>query len=96
MPTFKITLGTFGDDDSADIMMDGHVIGWLERVKGERFASASSRTRASFITHYSITLMADLADALLTKHDVPSRAEAKLEVARTLEKAWIQQAKELS
>ena len=88
--TFKVSIGTFGDDDSADIKVDGRVVGWLERVKGERFASASSRARVSFVSHYSIVLTDDAADEQLKKHDVESRAEAKLEIARAFEQTWTQ------
>ena len=86
--TFKVTIGAFGADDSADIKVDGRVVGWLERVHGERFASATSRTRVSFVSHYSIMLTDDAADGQLKKHDVASRAEAKLEVERAFEQAW--------
>ena len=86
--TFKVQIGTFGDDDSADIKVDGRVVGWLERVKSERFASATSRTRVAFVSHYTIMLMDDAADAQLKKPDVDSRAEAKLEVERAFEHAW--------
>jgi hypothetical protein len=88
--TFQIKIGTFGDDDAADISVDGKIVGWLERVRGERFASASSRARASFVSHYSIMLTDDAADAQLGRHDVASRAEAKLEVERAFERAWVQ------
>ena len=88
--TFKVSIGTFGDDDSADIKVDGRVVGWLERVKSERFASATSRARVSFVSHYSIMLTDDAADDQLAKHDVDSRAEAKLEVERAFEQAWAQ------
>jgi hypothetical protein len=87
---FKVAIGKFGDDDSADITVDGRVVGWLERVKSERFASASSRARVSFVSHYSIMLTDDFANDHLKKHDVDSRAEAKLEVARAFEQAWTQ------
>ncbi len=86
--TFKVSIGKFGDDDSANITVDGRTVGWLERVSGERFASASSRTRVTFVSHYSIMLTDDAAAARLTKHDVDSRAEAKLEVARAFE-GWL-------
>lgn len=86
--TFKVTIGTFGDDDSADIKVDGRVVGWLERVKSERFASATSRARVSFVAHYSIMLTDDAADDQLQKSDVASRGEAKLEVERAFERAW--------
>lgn len=87
---FKVSIGTFGDDDSADIKVDGRVVGWLERVKSERFASATSRARVSLVSHYSIMLTDDAAYDQLKKHDVDSRAEAKLEVARAFERAWEQ------
>lgn len=88
--TFKVSIGKFGDDDSADITVDGKSVGWLERVHGERFASASSRARVSFVSHYSIMLTDDFADAQLRKHDFNSRKEAKLEVALAFERAWSQ------
>ena len=88
--SFKVSIGKFGDDDAADIKVDGRVVGWLERVKSERFASASSRARVSFVSHYSIVLTDDFADERLKKHDVDSRAEAKLQVARAFEAAWAQ------
>lgn len=86
--TFKVTIGTFGDDDSADITVDGRVVGWLERVRDERFASASSRARVSYVSHYSIMLTDDFADEQLRKHDFASREEAKLEVEHAFEHAW--------
>lgn len=88
--TFQITIGKFGDDDTADIKVDGRVVGWLERVKGERFKSVTSRARVSFVSHYTIVLTDDLAFDQLRKHDVDSRAEAKLEVACAFEQAWTQ------
>jgi len=91
--TFKVKIGTFGDDDSADITVDGRVVGWLERVTSERFASATSRARVSFVSHYSIMLTDDFADGQLKKHDFASRAEAKLEVANAFERAWEQLSK---
>ena len=90
--TFKVSIGKFGDEDSADITVDGRSVGWLERGRGERFASASSRARVSFVSHYSIMLTDDAADAQLRKHDVDSRAEAKLEIANAFERALIQAA----
>jgi hypothetical protein len=86
--TFQVRIGKFGDDDSADISVDGRVVGWLERVRSERFASASSRERVSFVSHYSITLTDDFADNQLRKQDVDSRAAAKLEIAGAFERAW--------
>ena len=88
--SFKVQIGKFGDDDSAAIKVDDRVVGWLERVKSERFASASSRARVSFVSHYSIMLTDDAAYAQLRKHDVDTRAEAKLEVERAFESAWTQ------
>ena len=85
--TFKVSIGTFGDDDSADITVDGKSVGWLERVHGERFKSASSRARVSFVSHYSIMLTDDTASDQLRKHDVDTRAEAKLEITRAYERA---------
>lgn len=87
---FKVTIDKFGDDDAADISVDGKVVGWLERVRGERFRSVTSRERVSFVSHYSITLIDDAADEQLVKSDVASRAEAKAEVARAFEHAWEQ------
>jgi len=86
--TFKVKIGTFGDDDSANITVDGRVVGWLERVRGERLASASSRTRVAFVSHYSIVLTDDAASAQLGKHDVASPAEAKAEVAGAFDR-WL-------
>lgn len=88
--TFKVTISKFSDDDSADITVDGRNVGWLERVKSERFASVTSRARVSFVSHYSIMLTDDAADAQLKKHDVDSRKEAKLEISRAFEQAWAQ------
>jgi len=85
---FQVKIGKFSDDDAADITVDGRVVGWLERVRGERFKSASSRERVSYISHYSITLTDDAADDQLAKPDVDSRAEAKLEVERAFERTW--------
>jgi hypothetical protein len=86
--SFQVKIGKFSDDDAADISVDGRVVGWLERVKSERFASASSRARVAFVSHYSIVLTDDAVDTQLRKHDVDSRAEAKLEVVRAFERAW--------
>jgi uncharacterized CHY-type Zn-finger protein len=86
--TFKVTIGKFGEDDSADIKVDERVVGWLERVKDERFASASSRVRVSFVSHYTIMLTDDAADTQLRKHDVVSCAEAKDQVEHAFERAW--------
>ena len=85
---FKVAIGTFGDDDTAEIKVDGRAVGWLERVRGERFKSASSRARVSFISHYAIVLMDDAADDQLREHDVTSRAAAKIEVERAFQRAW--------
>lgn len=85
---FKVKIGTFGDDDTAEIRVDGREVGWLERVRGERFASASSRARVSFVSHYTIVLTDDAADDQLTKHDVASRGEAKIEVERAFDAWW--------
>jgi hypothetical protein len=89
---FKITIGKFSDDDTADITADGRVIGWLERVRGERFKSVSSYARVSFVSHYSIVLTDENAFRQLHKQDVASRTEASFEVERALERAWQQQA----
>lgn len=88
--TFKVTIGKFGDDDTAEIKVDGREVGWLERVHGERFKSASSRARVSFVSHYSIVLTDDFADNQLKNHDVGTRAEAMVEVSRAFEAAWVQ------
>lgn len=92
--TSQVKISKFGDDDSADVTVDGHVVGWLERVHGERFLSASSRAVVSFVSHYEISLTDDAADAQLRKHVFMSRMEAKLEVARAYEAARGQLAKE--
>ena len=89
---FKVQIGKFSSDDSADITVDGKNVGWLERVKSERFASASSRARVSFVSHYSIMLTDDGADDHLKKHDVDSRAEAKTEIERAFEAWWASKA----
>lgn len=86
--SFKVKIGTFGDDDTAPITVDGRDVGWLERVKSERFATASSRARVAFVSHYSIMLTDDAAFDQLKKHDVASRKEAKLEVERAFDAAW--------
>lgn len=85
---FKVTIGKFGDDDTAEIKADGRTVGWLERVHGERFKSATSYARVSFVSHYSIVLTDDAAEEQLKKHDVDSRGEAKLEVERAFRAAW--------
>jgi hypothetical protein len=90
---FKVTIGKFGDDDSADIYVDGKNVGWLERVHGERFKSATSYARVQYVSHYSIMLTDDAADAQLRKHDVDSRGEAKKEIAAAFERAWEELAK---
>ena len=88
--TFKAAIGKFGDDDTAEIKVDGRVVGWLERVHGERFKSVTSYARIQHVSHYTIVLTDDAADAQLRKHDVDTRAEAKLEVASAFERAWEQ------
>ncbi|HSX23232.1 MAG TPA: hypothetical protein VLE97_10715 [Gaiellaceae bacterium] len=88
--SFKVTIGTFGDDDTAPIKVDGRDVGWLERVRGERFKSATSYARVQYVSHYSIVLTDDAADNQLRKHDVDSRKEAKLEVQAAFERAWTQ------
>jgi hypothetical protein len=50
----KTKLGKFGSDDTAPITRDGAEIGYVERVYGERFASASSRARVKFVDHYLV------------------------------------------
>ena len=87
---FKVTIGKFGDDDTAEIAVDGRVVGWLERVHGERFKSVTSYARVPYVAHYSIVLTDDFAFEQLRKHDVDSRAEAKLEVEQTFDRAWQQ------
>lgn len=86
--TFEVKIGKFGDDDTADITVDGRVVGWLEREYGERFKSVTSYARVKYVSHYSITLTDDAAFDQLQKHDVDSRAEAKAEVAKAFERAW--------
>ena len=88
--SFKVSIGTFGDDDTAEIKVDGKVVGWLERVHGERFKSASSRARVQFVSHYTIVLTDDAAFEQLRKHDVDTRKEAKAEVEAAFERAWTQ------
>ena len=85
---FKVSIGTFGDDDSAAIKVDGRAVGWLGHVESEHCASASSRACISFVSRYTIMLMDDAANAQLRKHTVDSRAEAKLEVEHAFERAW--------
>lgn len=72
-----IKIGRF-EDDAANITIDGKVAGWLERVKGERFKSASSRARVSYVEGYSIMLTDDALDAQLraSESDVASKGEA--------------------
>ncbi len=67
---FKVRIGTFGGDDAADITVDGRVVGWLERVHGERFASTMSPARVSFLARYSLMLTDDAADAQLHRRCV--------------------------
>ncbi len=57
-------------------------------MHGERFKSATSYARVQYVSHYSIMLTDDAAFEQLKKHDVASRAEAKLEVAGAFERAW--------
>jgi hypothetical protein len=83
----KVAIGKFADDDTAPITVDGRDVGWLERVKGERFKSATSYARVQFVSHYSIMLTDDAAFEQLKKHDVDSRGEAKLEVKAAFERA---------
>ncbi len=86
--TFKVTIGKFGGDDTAEIKVDGRAVGWLERVRGERFKSATSYARVSFVSHYTIVLTDDAAYEQLREHDVKSRLAAKLEVERAFQRAW--------
>jgi hypothetical protein len=85
---FKVTILPFGDDDTADIWVDGRKVGWLERVYTERFKSATSYARVRYVSHYSIMLTDDGADDHLRKHDVDSRKEAKSEIERAFERWW--------
>lgn len=88
---FKVTIGTF-DDDAADILVDGKIVGWLDRVYGERFRGASSYARSRHVDHYSIVLTDDPANEQLAKHgreDVKSRAEARAEIQRAFERALL-------
>ncbi len=87
MTKFKVTIGTFSDDDTAEIKVDGRAVGWLERVHGERFKSVTSYARVQYVSHYSIVLMDDFADEQLRKHDVDSRKDAKLEVEYAFNRA---------
>lgn len=83
----KIKFGSF-NDDTAEILLDGVDIGYLERVKGERFASASSRARVTYVSHYTIVLSNDVLDAQLRNNgDVDSKDDAKLEIARAIDAA---------
>jgi hypothetical protein len=85
---FKATILKFGDDDTAEIWVDGRNVGWLERVYGERFKSATSYARVQYVSHYSIMLTDDGADDQLRTHDVDSRGQAKLEIERAFERWW--------
>lgn len=81
MATTNITVGKF-EDDAADIMLDGKAIGWIERVKGERFRSATSYARVSFVSHYEVNLTDDALNEKLTEalksdvHHFDSKADA--------------------
>lgn len=88
---FRVKITPFQDDDTADIYVDGRKVGWLERVYGERFKSATSYARVQYVSHYSITLTDDGADEQLRKesdYDHNSRADAKQAVARAFERWW--------
>jgi hypothetical protein len=64
----NVTIGKLDKDGAADIQVDGVTVGWVESVKGERFASASSRARVSYVSHYEIVMTDDRYDAALTEH----------------------------
>jgi hypothetical protein len=87
--SFEVKIGRFGNDDAANITVDGRLVGWLERVYGERFKSVTSYARVSYVSHYTIVLTDDAAAEQLRKEDVDSRKEAKLEVEHAFERAWI-------
>jgi hypothetical protein len=87
--TFKVKIGKFDDDDSAPITVDGRDVGWLERVKGERFKSVTSYARVSFVTGYSVQLTDDAARAQLSNDDFDTRAEAKHAIEQAFERALI-------
>jgi hypothetical protein len=77
MDTKKNTVklaGPFGTEDAVDILRDGQEIGYVERLKGERFASASSRARVSFVSGYQVNL--DAADGYEV-HDFDTLPEVR-------------------
>lgn len=88
--SFKVTIGTFGDDDTAEIKVDDRPVGWLERVHGERFKSASSYARVIGEHDRVVRDVLNAAFEQLKKHDVDSRKDAKLEVEAAFERAWTQ------
>lgn len=85
---FRVKITPFQDDDAADIYVDGRKVGWLERVYGERFKSATSYARVQYVSHYSITLTDDGASEHLRNHDVDTRGDARLEVERAFTGWW--------
>ena len=68
---FKVKIGAFGKDDAADIMVDGRVVGWLERVHGERLASVTR----SFVGRYSLMLTDAAADSQLHRRVSTQRGQ---------------------
>lgn len=91
MKTASVKIGKF-DDDAADIWVGDRVVGWLERVHGERFKSVTSYARVSFVSHYTIMLTDDALDEALTAvlgtevHDVDSRGTAAKAVRSAAER----------
>ena len=61
MIKLKVRVGLFGEDDVADVMVDGCVVGRLERVPCEGFAVSTPM----FVGRYSLTLTNAAADAQL-------------------------------
>ena len=65
-----IKFGKFGkSEESIDIFVNGKDVGWIERHMSERFASASSRARIPFVSHYAIVFTDDALDAKVRQTD---------------------------
>lgn len=71
MIKLKVRVGVFGEDDAADVMVDGRVVGRLERVPCERFAASTHMV----VGRYSLTLTNAAADAQLHRRGFKRVAE---------------------
>ncbi len=73
--------GPRGEDDSADILVDGMNVGYIERIMTGEWASASSRQTIERVAGYSVTLWDERAD---DRGMFDTRAQAKAFVIATV------------